>query len=494
MKQTKKYLIIAQILLFIALLIFFIELCPLVIYNFDDWLYISQMRIPLPIWKGWNPTRVLPESFMPFCGWIAAHFIYPITGDYLKAITISCAIALCLFVVMLCICVKHFFTHRLGCSDKLALCYEVLFLILCFAVFRTRATSRYLFQSESLNCVFFYTMSGIINTATILVMMSYSDFNASFKKWSVSKKSLFIILVYFSIFSNIFHSGILLVYCVVNVLIDVLAKIKAKQFKIKKIISGNIISVVIITIWFVAFVFELSGGRADKVDGGEFYLKTSIQQLIAITQAVAKPFVVACIVFCGYVIVCLAYSAIRKRELAAISLPVKNTFLRIMINIIIYTIYMVILCSKVPYLSRIDASIGIWLEIIVLLLISVSAVIMNYPRIKRALPILVGLVFLCTLYPDGKFLNSTSGNTSYETCINTDEYIISKITEADKEGLTSIEIAMPDYSDQSYYLMVSESLGQAVSNALYTHGLINNEIEVKGVLDSQMNKKLEILR
>lgn len=93
-KDQKWKIIIVNTVIFVLLVIFFSRIYPIVLYDKDDWIHIGQMRIPLPMWNGWNPSKVLPEVLMPMCGYIAAYFVYPLIGDYFYSITLTSAVIL----------------------------------------------------------------------------------------------------------------------------------------------------------------------------------------------------------------------------------------------------------------------------------------------------------------------------------------------------------------------------------------------------------------
>ena len=117
-KNEKAKITIVNLFLTILLLLFFANICPIVPYDKDDWIYLGQMRIPIPMWNGWNPTKILPEVLMPICGYFGARLVYPIVGDYFFAITIVAAIILSTFIVTLCICVLRFLIKRMNLEIK----------------------------------------------------------------------------------------------------------------------------------------------------------------------------------------------------------------------------------------------------------------------------------------------------------------------------------------------------------------------------------------
>ena len=64
------------------------EVAPLLPFDGDDWRYIGAIRLPFPIWGGWNPTRVLPELLMPLGGYISAFIVYPLTHNYIFSLSL----------------------------------------------------------------------------------------------------------------------------------------------------------------------------------------------------------------------------------------------------------------------------------------------------------------------------------------------------------------------------------------------------------------------
>ena len=80
-------------IVFIVFYVFFYIIHPLVPVDTDDWQFYSDFRLAIPVYHTWNPTRVFPEMFQAFCGYIAAYIIYPITKDYYNSLVIVNALA-----------------------------------------------------------------------------------------------------------------------------------------------------------------------------------------------------------------------------------------------------------------------------------------------------------------------------------------------------------------------------------------------------------------
>ena len=302
MKDSEKWKVVGiHIMLYAFLLLFFIRICPMIPYDQDDWIYLGQMRIPLPLWGDWNPVKVLPEVLMPMCGYISAYVVYPIVGDYLYSITIMAGIIVSSFVCLLCFCVMKFLKTRIHVSVNMALVFEILFLILNFAIFRNRGTSRYMFYADNMNCVFNYTIPGIVNAIAVLIMMQRRNFQEVYDNYSNGKKGLFILIIYVAIFSNIFHSEMTAIYCGTILLLDLLEEIKKKIFELKNYVKNHRIYLSILVIWCVSIIFEMNGARAARVSNdASLSFETSFRQLFALIQALADPFMilaVACIMW-----------------------------------------------------------------------------------------------------------------------------------------------------------------------------------------------------
>lgn len=62
-------------LIFIYFIIFFTKLHPITISDTDDWTYLFINRKAIPLWKNWNPIRILPEVLMPLISEISTYIL-----------------------------------------------------------------------------------------------------------------------------------------------------------------------------------------------------------------------------------------------------------------------------------------------------------------------------------------------------------------------------------------------------------------------------------
>lgn len=482
MKNKQWKIVVVNILLTLILLAFFINICPIVPYDTDDWIFLGQMRIPFPIWKGWEPTRVLPEVLMPICGYISAYLVYPLVGDYFFAITITAAVFLTTFIMLLCLCVMQFMRRRFQTSVELSLIYEVLFLIFNFLIFRNRGTSRYMFCAADMTCIFYYTISGIVNAVAILTMMQYEDFQAAYKSFSTLKKGLFVSLIYFALLSNIFHSETIAIYCGVALLGGFVKLIRNKTMKFKDYIQKYQIYLVILFAWMIVILFEICGGRASSVSSGvKLDFEKSIRQLYAMVQALADPFVLLAVISLGWLVYRIIRDWWKHHKLDEKS----NIYVNMLFNLMLVTIYLIVLCSGVNYMSRIEASWNIWFYVILLTLLGIADFVSSHSVVK---PMLVLTLVICTalaLYPNGRFTMSTVDNVDYVTCVSVGKYITNQIIEADHKGEDSVIVHVSVYEDEDRKWVFGDNFGQLVATTLYNHGIIQHKIKVQADNDTE---------
>lgn len=489
-RQSKRYVLIIQVLIGLFLLFFYAKWCPLALYDTDDWIYIAYDRAPIPIWGGWNPSKVLPETLMPLVGRMSARWIYPITQDYVTAVTWGSAIVMSVLITALCYLVYRLIHHRMGVSAPLSIVAELLFLAGCYWIFRNRGGSRYLFYASSLNTTYNYTIPGIFNAITVLVMLQYDRFLLAYRQYKALMRILYWLLVYFSIFSSLFHSGILAVYCGTVLLVSMIRYLmdgNARRGNLCKWMIDNRIEIIVLFVWLVAVLFELCGGRASAVGVGEgFNLRTSAQQLLAMLRAFNRIFLLALLlsVLLPKYHYCRAIRSDRSRAIEHIPVP-----MLLILNLVIMTVYQLLLNAQTHYMSRIEASWGIWFYCILLVTVTITDVL--HARIPKALPIALAAVCVMAIYPDGKYAISNINNVSYAACMAMDHLVIDPVVEAVAANESEITVTIPDYSDTSNAWAFGEGYGQLIADTLYHYGITDAQIHVNTLLNHDLNDRIE---
>lgn len=487
--NKKVLIIIVQIVIFILMICFFSVWCPLTLYDADDWKYISYSRIPLPMWKGWNPSRVLPETLMPLAGKISGKIASYFSLDFVYATTIVSSIICASTITLMCYLVFKCLCIRKNKDVYVSLIMEILFFIGCFLIFRNRSGSRYLFNSSNVCCVYFYIVPGVLNATVILFLMQFEDWEKQYRNFTLTKKILFYVIIYFCIFSNLFHSGMLVVYISITVLTKLYINKNEVGQKNHEMIYENKESIFIILMWIVAVIFELSGGRAGVVGNDEgINIILSIKQLVALIKAMNKFFLlllVACTVY--------TLNKMRKNGKSKRTYEIKENNIQleivIIFNIIILSMYELALNAKVKYMSRIEASWGIWFYCILFITIVLADIMKNSDvRYILCFSLLDLIMLILAVYPDGKFMPSNIHAIDYQECLRVDHLVQDAVISADLKGDDKIVVFIPDYVGTAQEWAFGENYGQLISDALYTNGVIRNKVEVITKREISLNK------
>lgn len=475
MKKRVNISLFGNLIIAVFLYLFFTRFSPLVMYNCDDWTYIGTFRVPLPIPGAWNPTRVFFESIMPVMGWLGAKLIFPITNDYVFSITVISAMLLTALIMVMCISFYRLMRNKYGKSEFVSLVMEVLFLALFFLIFRTRSESNHMFCAADLSCVYNYTMPGVLNAIAVLIMLQYENVADGFRKLKILEKILFIILLYFALLSNIFHSVILAAYCGASVLIAVITQ--ARDSSVSKILSKKRFEFITLILWFVVLLIEKTGDRSDVFT--TFDILNSLIQFKAIVFALSKPFMIICVISFAYFI----YSSVRQH---ALDMNIVTLFVAIAAT----TVFLILLNSLVGYMSRVEATWGIWFYMILFCAIELGELVDSIKWKAILLPVVLIIIIVLCYYPDGTYMISSSRNHNYRLCYYTSSYFVDSIVEADRNGELEVEIPIPeaeanDVKNLTFY----PGVGNIVSETLYNHGIISKKITVIEIIDPSLNER-----
>ena len=257
--------ILSGTLIFLAMFVFFSQVHPIVLFDGDDWNVISDARVGLPKWGGWNPVKVLPETFFPVCGYIAAYVVAPIVGDYLNAFTICAAAIVGIFIAVYVVMFIMFAEKVLRLDKVPAIFFGAIFLLLHFAVYLKHNTQEnlYLFHTADADCVFNYVLPNLLNAALVLFMVRVDVTKKIFDRADWRSVGLFFAL-YLAIFSNVLSSCILAIF----VGVELLSRIDLKNFSreaFRKFFAENLTLFVVIIFWLISLLFEANGGRAKSI-------------------------------------------------------------------------------------------------------------------------------------------------------------------------------------------------------------------------------------
>ena len=118
---------------FLSMLLFFEIAHPLVILDADDWTYISQSRIALPVSRFWNPARILPEILMPYASGLGL-LLFGGLG-YIRAITVMNGLVLSMFITGYVWAFYRLLTDNLRLAAGRSGLLALLFLLLSYYIY-----------------------------------------------------------------------------------------------------------------------------------------------------------------------------------------------------------------------------------------------------------------------------------------------------------------------------------------------------------------------
>jgi hypothetical protein len=245
---NNRYTIISAVCVFLFICVFFAYIHPLAVFDQDDWHYLANYRRPFPIWEAWNPGRVMPEILMPLAGYIAAYFVAPLNGDYVTAVTLTCAVIMGVVILAYYLVFNKLVETTFGFKPAITVMLGLFFVLAHFSLLRSQgAGNNYLFYGLDLTCYFFYIIPFLLNAGLVMFFLAVKDFPAYYGTLDNSKKGCFVVLLYLAIFSNLFGSVILAAFCMIQLCERLYRKQKGYKFHLT-----------ILVLWVVSMIFEVN--------------------------------------------------------------------------------------------------------------------------------------------------------------------------------------------------------------------------------------------
>ena len=478
--------LLTQVIVVFVLWLFFVRINPVIPYDGDDWYFAGAMRWPFPLWGVFNPSKVLPETIEPLCGYIAAYIVYPITGDYIRSLSLVMGLCVALICYLLCWFVYKYTRKTLNITVFRALSIELIVFVSLFLIFKQRTSeSYYALWSSDINCCFNYVVPGMLNGIMVLALELHRFCDE--RKNDSFINGLLLVGVYFAMFSNIELNILLAVYAAVKILIHLLDNtFKTHRMDFRLLIKENSWCIVILFFWVVTLIFEFNGGRAKVVSGESFWA-----QSFSATFIQMKSFAKNINLVFGFVVVILFISSVVLSEIGAkkneFDKRIRNALREAVLIGAIVFVYLFLIFTKLggTYASRPDCMWALQFIAYWLLAISLAEIVSKLQFIRKALPLCILTMCICAFNLNYPFV-SCHGGRDYATCKALDEYIIDQIVEADSQGLSYVEVKVPLEQNSSNWPH-PYNMAQWMQNTLYAHGIINSRIKVVFVPDPSVN-------
>lgn len=491
MERWKTALVLIAVFLFF--LLFFFKLHPIMIFDTDDWLYAYAQRTALLQWKGWNPAKILPETLQPLVTLVGAFGFDLFLKDHFLSISFSYALVVSLAVTSM--AGMLYIQLRKGSGRVMLLAY---FLLCHFWIYRTQAAGNlHMLYSPNATCFFNYVIPNLLNCTLVLWLMKmssetpkepaagYSPLQDAFLQLLAWQKGLFILLVYFAVFSNLWASIILAVYVGAVSLFDGVRMIRDRRFSLMAYLKGHLLPAGILLLWAVQQVYELNGVRAETVGGGPFWpgVLDSLRACVALALSCTRRFLLcsALILLAG-----LALAVFYKEKETLYRLGLLAT------SFCVSGLYLVLSCARTGsgYLSRPDVHYVCFFFGMLMLLACLDVILRKLPPVKTLMPLFLVIV-LCHCNTSARtYQDSIMGNYSPAACMRFCRDVEQQFLDAQERGEERIVLVVPEFGDEDNW-PIARNAGPRFSAYFYKMGITEKEIEVIE-LDPQPEKNLEL--
>lgn len=474
------------LIIFFIVFAFFTKAYLLVPYDGDDWANLSLMRNAVPVWKGYNPIKILPEDLFPLVGLIAAYVMYPILGDYIYSIAATSA-----FLFSLIICLYLYLFYRLvqswfSLSDYASTLTTIIFFLMHFCLFYSKGkTSSYLLGTVNLTCLYHYVIPAIVNICVVLYLARFDFPYKKKRELSVVQGSILFLSLYLAIFSNALSNIILITYIVCVGLLQVF-KDRNYWGNCKAFFKENRLYLGILIVWLLALFFEANGGRARDIGKGIFDLPVAETWhfFVAIVLQISKSaFIFGALLVCSSV-----YVSYKQKD----RFYGKFGFIWFVASLISF-VYLLLLCSKAEpaYFSRSDVFISFVIWSVLFICFSGAYLLEKYPKLVYLFPIFVLFFTVQASIGVGSFTDNTMGQINPKICYQIDNELIQQVQEADSDGKNEMILHVPkgDNKDNWPHPMY---MGENLARTLYKHGLIYKPIKITIQPDPSINEKYHI--
>ena len=467
-----------------SMLVFFTSVHPLLLFDSDDWLYVSNTRSAYPLWGNWNPTRVLPENLMSAASGLGVILLMPLTGDYFSAISLTAA-----FVVSLAIAIYVYMFYRLlrrryGVGTGPSALAAALFLLAHFLIFRNNVFANdYLFHSMNLTSYYFYLIPSLL-VFSLIMGLTIRDVTAL--PWDGEhpvRQGLLILLIYLLFLSNLYPSGALAIWFSCSVARDGIKHRGENGF-----LKRNAVKLCGLLLWIVALVFEAHGGRAASLASEE---PLAERVLSALGSAFTKLSGVNLffLIFCILCVIGFSLTAFRRKDKET----GRSVFFHLIVGVLCFG-YIVLLCAWTgpANAAMADIQFNFLFFFLLLAFTGLGAAAARYPRTAAALPLVLCLLLFETNTRWRTFVESNSYNNIHPSVIRQiDGDILSQIVTADQAGEKSVTVRVPQF-DTSNNWPLPLYVGDRMSMTLYKHGITVKQMEITIRPDGTLNEQYHL--
>ena len=480
LNKENTLIFVTLIILFSFLLLFFIKIHPIFLADTDDWRYAFYHRAAIPLWNNWNPIRVFPEVVMPLASEIGAYLIFPILGEYFRSLSIVYAFLVSIVSVILFYMIYLFFNnYKYDVFSNLSV---MLFFVIChFWIFRTaNENNQYMLRGGDACVYFYYVIPNLLNSILVIWMLLEPEV-IGYSRNSFVKKSIFIVLIYFCVFSNIWAGVIISAYVGSVLFIALIKEICSHKFNLIKYFKHYSVGIFVICLWLVSQLFELNGGRATSILSNSFSteLRRTILVLLDTVKSINRMYA---IVYIGVVIIGFIIMSLKNIER---NKKMKDILMHILLSAALMLVYLVLSCAKAGawYISRTDVLYGVFFFCMIIEMIFLKELIDSISFVKVIIPLMLLLIFVECDTSGKTYLESNSIQIPPEVILNINNDIVEQVLKAEKEGKLETIVYVPVFDavggdNWPYAVYATEFIG----DHLYKMGITKSKIKIEQIV------------
>lgn len=476
--DTSKNFILLSLCTFILLTIYFVIINPIPIFDTDDWEYIHNIRIPVPMVRVWNPIKVFPEFTQPIISYIGSGIFLPLTNDFCRSLTISHGIFISLILTLY---FYEFFIliYKKISSDKFVyIPTGILFFLLHFIIFlQLWGNNKTMFYSYDLTCIYNYTLPTALNAALVMRLITNGGIEYINKNTTKIKFIVVLVWIYFALNSNLYSSIVLAAYISCEIILTALPEILAKSFVFKSFFNKHKIGIYTIGYWLFSHILEKTGMRSGSRVGT---IPTNIvltfinlfKNLLFINVFVL---IFALLTFIFWLKKC-------HKNMSAIK--------KLIICLFITTAYIYLLSVVVnpSYINRIDVIFSIAFWILMGFMACFAKLLKTNKRYIFTPVILLGSIFMLFSSTSSIFAPVNYANLNYEKNNRVLADIISQFKEAESNGISEIDLVVPEFDTEDNWPIATYGKDR-IALALYKHNVIHIKVNVRQMVVSKEKTK-----
>lgn len=481
-------------IVFVFFFIFFSVVYPIILFDVDDWCLTFFSRQPWALWGTWNPIKVLPEVLMPFACQVSSAVLYPITGDFLSSYNYMSAFIMSLVTTIYVVFFSKLIREKFNLTFGEEVFGSFLFILLNFIIFRSHlSNNKYMFWSLNMCCYYNYYLPSVLNSIVVIILMSKKGEEIFANNKRIYSRGLMLLLSYLCIFSNLYSSFVIAIFCGVHTFLNLMKSLYNKESLIVSVSNKRIqFDLITLAMWFVSIVFEMNGDRAATTGFGTTAtytkgLKDTLVTFISLKNEmnlIFKPIVVITVIIITWIITCYF------RKKTVIDNHETEGLITIGLSFMLSIIFLILLSAVVGsgYILRTDVLFGAVFFAFLFIFYSWNIFLRLYEKCKVLAPLLSFIILFYINTYEKVFIEPNSCNYSPQLCEEIGNYLIDEVIDADKRGDERVRIKVPEFGLGGDNWPLSNFGGDRIGDSLYKNGIISHEIEVEFVEDKEMNK------